>query len=42
MPSNDIWIAALAARDGLPVLTYDAHFSAIQRIGVRLLEQGAD
>jgi tRNA(fMet)-specific endonuclease VapC len=42
LPSNDIWIAALAAREGLPVLTYDAHFSAIQRIGVRLLAPGAD
>jgi tRNA(fMet)-specific endonuclease VapC len=42
MPSNDVWIAALAAREGLPVLTYDAQFGAIQRIGVRLLQRGAD
>ncbi|MBN1611224.1 MAG: type II toxin-antitoxin system VapC family toxin [Polyangiaceae bacterium] len=39
LPSNDIWIAALAAREGLPVLTYDAHFQAIPRVGVRLLEE---
>jgi tRNA(fMet)-specific endonuclease VapC len=39
LPSNDIWIASLAAREGLPVLTYDAHFQAIPRIGVRLLDE---
>jgi tRNA(fMet)-specific endonuclease VapC len=38
LPSNDIWIASLAAREGVPVLTYDAHFQSIPRIGVRLLE----
>jgi tRNA(fMet)-specific endonuclease VapC len=38
LPSNDIWIASLAAREGLPVLTYDAHFQRILRVGVRLLD----
>lgn len=33
VPSNDIWIAAVAARAGVNVLTYDPHFSAIQRVG---------
>lgn len=34
LPSNDIWIAAVAACVGAPVLTYDAHFEKIQRVGV--------
>jgi tRNA(fMet)-specific endonuclease VapC len=29
IPTNDIWIAALAQRHGLPVYTRDAHFQAI-------------
>jgi tRNA(fMet)-specific endonuclease VapC len=33
VPSNDIWIAATAARAGVPVVTYDPHFSYIQRVG---------
>ncbi len=33
VPSNDIWIAATAARAGATVLTYDSHFSAIKRVG---------
>lgn len=37
VPTNDIWIAALAAREGAPVLTYDEHFTAIARIGARVL-----
>jgi tRNA(fMet)-specific endonuclease VapC len=37
MPANDIWIAAIAAREALPVLTYDAHFQNITRVSVRLL-----
>ena len=39
LPSNDMWIAALAAREGLPVLTYDSHFQRILRVGVHLIEQ---
>jgi tRNA(fMet)-specific endonuclease VapC len=37
LPTNDLWIAALAAQCGAPVLTYDAHFEKIGRIGVRRL-----
>jgi tRNA(fMet)-specific endonuclease VapC len=37
LPTNDIWIAAIAAREGVPVLTTDEHFRAIPRIGVHLL-----
>lgn len=37
LPTNDIWIAALALRDGATVLTYDAHFEHMRRVGVRVL-----
>lgn len=37
IPTNDIWIAALAAREGAPVLTYDRHFASIARISARIL-----
>lgn len=37
LPTNDIWIAASAARVGAPLLTFDAHFEAIRRIGTILL-----
>ncbi|UHD15227.1 type II toxin-antitoxin system VapC family toxin [Thiocapsa bogorovii] len=29
IPTNDIWIAAVAQRHGLPVYTRDAHFQAV-------------
>jgi tRNA(fMet)-specific endonuclease VapC len=38
IPTNEVWIAACAARSGATVLTYDAHFEAVDRIGVLLLE----
>lgn len=38
LPTNDIWIAAVAASAGAPVLTFDAHFRAISRIGSIVLE----
>ncbi len=38
LPTNDIWIAALAARSGATVVTYDAHFEAIGRVGAAILE----
>lgn len=37
VPTNDLWVAALAAREGATVLTCDAHFKAIARIGCRVL-----
>jgi len=32
--TNDIWIAALAIQDGTTVLTFDADFQRIPRVGV--------
>jgi tRNA(fMet)-specific endonuclease VapC len=37
VPTNDIWIAALAAREGAPILTFDAHFGHVARTGARIL-----
>ena len=37
LPTNDVWIAAFAARTSSVVLTYDAHFTRIARIGCELL-----
>jgi predicted nucleic acid-binding protein len=37
LPTNDIWVAATAARAGATVLTYDAHFSSIKRVGSLVL-----
>lgn len=39
IPTNDIWIAATAARAGAAVLTYDPHFASISRIGAVILER---
>jgi predicted nucleic acid-binding protein len=33
LPTNDIWIAATAARSGALVLTYDRHFGEVSRVG---------
>lgn len=38
IPTNDIWIAALAARDGTTVVTYDQHFTLIDRISTKILK----
>ena len=38
LPTNDIWIAATAARSGSLVLTYDRHFESIIRVGSVILE----
>jgi len=37
LPANDIWIAAVAARHGASVLTYDQHFRSIARVGATIL-----
>ncbi len=37
IPTNDIWIAATAARAGATVLTYDDHFRSVARVGTRTL-----
>jgi tRNA(fMet)-specific endonuclease VapC len=37
IPTNDIWIAAIAAREGALVLSYDDHFKKISRVGVVIL-----
>ncbi|GMV15617.1 MAG: hypothetical protein AMXMBFR56_38410 [Polyangiaceae bacterium] len=37
LPTNDIWIAAVAAREGAAVVTFEAHFRSIQRIGSMVL-----
>jgi predicted nucleic acid-binding protein len=37
LPANDIWIAAITARHGATVLTYDRHFGSIARIGATIL-----
>lgn len=34
LPTNDVWIAATAVNAGAPVLTYDAHFDRVARVGV--------
>ena len=38
LPTNDIWIAAVAARAGAQVLTYDRHFEQIIRVGAQILQ----
>jgi predicted nucleic acid-binding protein len=38
VPTNDIWIAATAARAGALVLTTDPHFNAISRVGAIVVE----
>ena len=40
LPTNDIWIAAVSAREGATVLTYDEHFRAIGRVGSHILAKG--
>lgn len=37
LPTNDIWIAAIAARCGATVVTYDEHFRAIDRVASKVL-----
>jgi tRNA(fMet)-specific endonuclease VapC len=42
IPTNDIWVAATAARVGATVLTADRHFEAVKRIGSLVLGSSAD
>jgi tRNA(fMet)-specific endonuclease VapC len=37
VPTNDLWVAALAIREGATVLTYDDRFRLIARVGCRVL-----
>lgn len=37
LPTNDIWIAAVAARHAALVLTHDDHFRQIARVGAVVL-----
>ena len=41
IPTNDVWIAATAARAGAAVVSYDPHFTAIDRVGLVLLAPAA-
>ena len=38
LPTNDVWIAATAARAGATVLTFDEHFREIARVGSLILD----
>ena len=40
IPTNDIWIAASAARAGATVLTYDIHYRSVSRVGSLCLPVG--
>lgn len=42
VPTNDIWIASTAAREGAHVVTFDAHFRAMGRVGSIVLEKRRD
>lgn len=39
LPVNDVWIAATCARAGATLLTWDAHFRSIPRVGTIVLDQ---
>jgi tRNA(fMet)-specific endonuclease VapC len=41
LPTNDIWIAASAARNGTTVLTCDDHFERIARVGAIVVSGSA-
>ena len=37
LPTNDLWIAATAIREGAPIVTYDGYFRLVPRVGARIL-----
>ena len=37
IPTNDVWIAATAAKFSATVLTYDRHFERIDRVAARII-----
>ena len=37
LPTNDLWVAAAAVRAGVVVLTFDAYFHVITRVGALIL-----
>lgn len=37
IPTNDMWIAALALREGATIVTYDAHFAHVGAVGSLIL-----
>jgi len=41
LPTNDIWVAATAARNDATVLTCDAHFGLISRVGCVVVGQNS-
>jgi len=38
IPSNDVWIAATCSRAGAMLITFDAHFHSLPRVGTLVLE----
>ena len=38
IPTDDVWVAATCATAGAPLIAYDAHFRAVDRIGTVLLD----
>lgn len=40
LPTNDVWIAAVALREGATIVTFDEHFAAIRRAGTLILAVG--
>ncbi len=38
IPVNDVWIAATCVRAGATLLTWDAHFRSIPRVGTMVLD----
>jgi tRNA(fMet)-specific endonuclease VapC len=37
LSTNDVWIAAVALREAATIVTFDAHFRAIRRVGALVL-----